>query len=214
MNTTPPVKKLRVMLVDDHIMIQLGLKDGFRQRPEIEIVGIAASGQEGMDSLIEHNPDITILDYRLPDITGAELAKKMLKQKPETPILMLTAYESEEDLWRAVKAGVKGYLSKEAGIDEICHALQTISNGGTYFPEKFARMLALRGRRQELTKREMEILELLGLGSSNKEIMTSLNLSHSTVRNHVSNLLAKLDTQDRTQAVVKAVRRGLIHLDD
>ncbi len=214
MHADTAAPKLRVMLVDDHIMIQLGLKDGLRQRLDIEIIRIAASGQEGMDGLLHDNPDIIILDYRLPDITGTELAKKMLAQRPGTPILMLTAYESEEDLWRAVKAGVKGYLSKEAGIDEICTALKKIASGGTYFPERFARMLALRGRRQELTKREMEILELLGLGNSNKEIMVSLNLSHSTVRNHVSNLLAKLDTQDRTQAVVKAVRRGLIHLDD
>ncbi len=214
MNTLTMEKTIKALLIDDHIMVQLGLKDGINRRDDLELAYTARSGLEGLQQFATFKPDVVLLDYRLPDIDGIEVAKRLVAINPEARILMLSAFESEEDVWRAVNAGVLGYLPKHCEIAEICEAMRVISRGGRYFPEKFLTMIEQRASRRDLSKREFEVLQLIASGMSNKEIMDHLTLSLPTVRNHVSSVLAKLGTKDRTQAVVKAIRRGIIHLDD
>jgi len=207
-------KPIKVLLVDDHTMMRIGLKEGMANRKDLEIIHSAKTGKEGIAAYGVHQPDVVLLDYRLPDVDGVSVAKTIIEAYPEAKILMHTAYDGEEDIWRAVKVGVLGYLTKEAEMPEVWEALITVSEGAKYFPAKIAAKIGLRETRDDLSKREYEVLQLLSAGMSNKQIMAHLNLSFSTVRDHVTHILAKLKAEDRTHAVVKAIRRGIIHLDD
>ncbi|MDQ8190530.1 response regulator transcription factor [Roseibacillus persicicus] len=205
---------IRTLIVDDHIIVRIGTIEAIASDPGMTVVGELAAGEEVCSAYASLQPDVVLMDYRLTGIDGAEATKRLLEEHPEARVLFLSVYDGEDDVGRAVEAGARGYLSKGAETSELLDAIQTIASGGTYFPAELTAKLERQKLRRPLTTRELEVLNLLIEGLSNKEIASALELSLATVKLHVSNLLVKLDVLDRTQAAVTAVRRGLVHLDD
>lgn len=207
-------ENIRILVVDDNALLRLGLTETFKIEPGLEPVGQAANSAEALELVRELRPDVVTMDYQMPGETGVECTKKILAEFPETKIVLLSVFDAEEDIWQAVRAGVKGYLTKKAGeVEEVLEAVQEIAAGGTYFPASIANKLEQRSEKDDLTPREMEVLQLLAEGCSNKEIVERLGISLPTVKLHIINLREKLKAADRTQAVVHAFKQGIIHID-
>lgn len=205
---------VKILVVDDNALLRLGLTETFNIEPGLEPVGQAANGEEALEKVRELKPDVVTMDYQMPGDNGIETTKKILAEFPHTKIVLLSVFDSEEDIFKAVKAGVRGYLTKKAGeVEEVLEAVQEIAKGGTYFPAAIASKLEDRREKDDLTPREMEVLQLLAEGCSNKEIVDRLGISLPTVKLHIINLRDKLDAADRTQAVVHAFKQGILHLD-
>jgi len=163
-----------------------------------------------MEILKRISADVILLDLRMPSINGIDLLN-LLKSEPDSPrAIILSSYELEEEIYKAVKAGARGYLSKNAPREEILAAIETVAGGGTYFPERIAQWMAERDDRSSLSAREVEILEMVSRGLTNKEIAGALQISHYTVRNHINHISAKLQVADRTEAATLALRQGII----
>ncbi len=206
---------ITVLVVDDNALLRMGLTETMNIEPGLEPVGMAANGAEAIELVRRLRPDIVTMDYQMPGMDGVECARRIIEEFPETGIILISVFDAEEDIWRAVKAGVKGYLTKKAGeVEEVVEAIQEVAAGGTYFPANLAQKLEWRKEQPELTPRELEVLQLLAAGCSNKEIMDRLDISLPTVKLHVVNLREKLGAADRTQAVVHAFKRGILHLED
>lgn len=208
-----PMEKVSVLIADDHEMVRRGLADGLKTHQEFSLAGEAADGPETVALYKETKPDVVLLDYRMPGANGDEITEELIAFDPEAKVLMLTSYDWEEDIWRAFIAGALGYVPKSAHMDQIYKGIQEVAVGRQFFPPEIMQKIEAREKRETLTQREQQVLALLSGGFSNKEIMQHLNLSTGTVRTHVSSILAKLNANDRTHAVVKAVRRGMVHLD-
>ncbi|MDZ8117798.1 response regulator transcription factor [Pontiella agarivorans] len=204
--------KISVMIVDDNGLLRVGLKDIISDEGDMTTVAEAATGEEAVGLYSECHPDVVTMDYRMPDLDGLEASKRILSQFPDAKILFLSTYEGEEDIWNAWQTGVAGYLSKADAYEHIIEAIREAAEGRSYFPAAIARKLEARKGQASLTPRELEVLKLIVAGNSNKEIMGELDLSASTVRVHVSNVLEKLGVLDRTQAAIAAVKRGIVHL--
>ncbi len=207
------MKKIRVLIADDHEMVLRGLADGIGPHPDFELAGEVSTGPDAVAAYKEQKPDVVLLDFRMPGANGDQVTEEIVAFDPEAKIIMLTSYEWEEDIWRAVIAGALGYIPKSCHMDEIYQCIVEVAAGKRYFPPNIMQKIEAREKRETLTAREQQVLSLLAGGFSNKEIMTHLSLSTGTVRTHVSSILAKLNANDRTHAVVKAVRRGMVHLD-
>lgn len=204
----------RVLVVDDNALLRLGLTETLAIEPGLEPVGAAANATEALALVRELRPDVVTMDYQMPGESGIECTRKIMQEFPDTKVVLLSVFDSEEDIWLAVQAGVKGYLTKKAGeVEDVLDAIQEIAAGGTYFPAGIAQKLERRRGQESLTRREMQVLTLLAEGCSNKEIVERLSISLPTVKLHILNLREKLDAADRTQAVVHAFKRGIIHLD-
>ncbi|MCX6853971.1 MAG: response regulator transcription factor, partial [Verrucomicrobia bacterium] len=162
----------------------------------------------------QHQPDVVIMDYHLPDQSGVETLELIRAEFPEARVLMLTIYDGEEDIYRAVSAGAKGYLTKSSECEAVLRAIRRIATGANCFPTEIAEKIRAREQRRPLTAREIEILRLLVKGHSTKEIVDMLELSMGTIRLHISIILDKLDAFDRTSAVAIAIERGIVHLGD
>ena len=207
------MEKIRVLIADDHEMVRRGLADGLATHADFSLEGEAADGPETVSLYKQARPDVVLLDYRMPGANGDEITEELIAFDPEAKVLMLTSYDWEEDIWRAFIAGALGYVPKSAHMDQIYEGIREVAAGRQFFPPEIMRKIEAREKRETLTQREQQVLALLSGGFSNKEIMQHLNLSTGTVRTHVSSILAKLNANDRTHAVVKAVRRGMVHLD-
>ena len=205
---------INILVVDDHAMVRLGLCEGLQTQDDFHLAGAVASGREALEFYADNAVDVVISDYRMPGMTGAQLTSDLIKHDPAARVLVLSVYSGEEDIFRAARAGASGYLSKAAGMEAIYEAVRALASGKNYFPIDIQKKLASRASRAELTPREKQVLGLLARGMSNKEIMSALGLSQATVKLHVSNVLSKLEVDDRTQAVLAAVKRGIVHLDD
>ena len=208
MNTLP----IRIVLVDDHLMVRLGLASMLGQERDLRVVGEASSGAEAIKQCDVHRPDVVLMDIRLPDISGVEATAVIVKQHPEIKVVMLTTYEGDEDVFQAIKAGAKAYFTKSVAGPELVQAIRSVHGGQYCLPPDIAGKLAQRYSLPELTPREREILERIAGGRSNKEIAALLNLAENTVKNHVHVILEKLGVQDRTQAVTNAIKRGILHI--
>jgi DNA-binding NarL/FixJ family response regulator len=206
-------RNIRVLIVDDHAMMRLGLSEAITGERDMTLVGEAANGPQGIELYEKLRPDVVTMDFQLPGPDGAESTARLRETFPEARVVLLSVFEGEEDIWRAVEAGAMGYVSKSAEIEEVLEAIRNIFAGDTYFPAAIAQKLAARRNRDTLTPRELEVLRLIVAGLSNKEIITALNMSEGTVKLHISNTLAKLHVADRTQAAIAAVQRGIVHLD-
>ncbi len=207
------MKKIRVLIADDHEMVLRGLADGIQTHPDFELAGEVSTGPDAIEAYKEKMPDVVLLDFRMPGANGDHVTEEIIAFDAEAKVIMLTSYEWEEDIWRAVIAGALGYLPKSCHMDEIYKGIREVAKGNRYFPPNILQKIEAREKRETLTAREEQVLMLLAGGFSNKEIMGHLNLSTGTVRTHVSSILVKLNANDRTHAVVKAVRRGMVHLD-
>ncbi|VGO22433.1 response regulator [Pontiella sulfatireligans] len=206
--------EIRVLVVDDNALLRLGLTETITIEPGLEPVGAAANATEALELVRELRPDVVTMDYQMPGESGVECTRKIMEEFPDTKVVLLSVFDSEEDIWQAVQAGVKGYLTKKAGeVEDVLEAIHEIAAGGTYFPAGIAQKLERRSGQDSLTPREMEVLTLLAEGCSNKQIVDRLGISLATVKLHILNLREKLDAADRTQAVVHAFKRGIIHLD-
>lgn len=201
---------IRVLIVDDHPIVRAGLASLLRRQSTLKLAGAAHSGEEALEMLKRSTIDVMLLDLRMPSINGIGLLN-LLKTIESRPLaIILSSYEFEEEIYQAVKAGARGFLSKNAPREEIVAAIEIVANGGTYFPEPLLKWIEERDPRSILSAREIEILEMVSKGLTNKEIASALQISYYTVRNHVNHISAKLQVADRTEAATVALRQGII----
>jgi DNA-binding NarL/FixJ family response regulator len=209
------LSRIRVFIVDDHYVLRVGLRDMLQTEPDVEVVGTAASANEALEALSKPlEIDILLTDLRMPDRTGDELVNELHKTREDLRVIFLSAYHSDEDVLNAVKAGGMGYLLKTATMEQILQAIRQVHSGSTYFPPNISKQLAQRLTRDELTVRELEVLRWAAHGLRNREIGLKLFISENTVRNHMVNLMAKLGTTHRTEAIAIGIQRGLVRLRD
>lgn len=207
------MRTIRVLIVDDHAMMRLGLAEAINGERDMTVVAEAGNGAQALDLYRHQKPDVVTMDFQIPGADGAESTRRLREAFPEARVVILSVFEGEEDIWRAVEAGASGYVSKAAEIEEVLEAIRHVFAGDTYFPAAIARKLAERRSRVTLTARELEVLRHIVAGRTNKEIAAALKTSEATVKLHISNTLAKLQVADRTQAAVAAVQRGIVRLD-
>jgi two-component system NarL family response regulator len=205
--------RVRIVIIDDHPIIREGLGALIRTQPDLNIVAEASDGSEAVGLYLQHRPDIVLMDLSMPGVGGVEATSAIRKQFPSAKILVLTMRTGDEDIHRALKAGAKGYLLKECSSTQLFEAIRAVHNGRRYIPASVAIQLAERPPASELTDRELQILTRLATGKSNKEIADALEISETTVKGHVSNILVKLGAGDRTEAVITALKRGIVHLN-
>ena len=203
--------KIRVLVVDDHPVVRHGLVSILRWEQDMELVGEAADGVEAVRLILEQQPDVVLLDLRLPELSGIEVMKAVRAQQPRVRFLVLTTYDTDSYIGPALAAGAQGYLLKDAMPDELADAVRALMQGGAALePGVAARLLErMSDTGDELSARELEVLRLVVLGASNKAIAARLNLSENTVKSHMSHIFAKLQVQSRAEAVAIALQRGL-----
>lgn len=206
-------EKIRILVVDDHHIVRQGLVALLSTVSDIEVVAEAGDGSEAVELHRKLLPDITIMDLRLPRMSGVDAIIAIRSASPQARFIVLTTFDGDEDIYRALQAGAKGYLLKGMTADELTDAIRTVHAGKTRIPTVVAERLAERVSGTELTTREHEVLRLIVQGHSNKEIGNQLHISEATVKTHINNLLSKLGVSDRTQAATTALQRGLVHLD-
>jgi two-component system NarL family response regulator len=205
---------IRIAIVDDHPAILIGLRSMLSMQPGLQVVATLSSGAQLNALLPDESPDLFLVDIRMPDVSGIECIQIIRCRYPEARILMITSYDLNEDVFRALEAGAAGYITKNAGKDEMLLAIQRIRAGKRYLSPAVAQKLRERGPRAAITTRELEILRFVAKGKTNRQIGEQLSISQITVRNHVNSLIAKLQAQDRTDAAVSALKLGLLHLED
>jgi two-component system, NarL family, response regulator len=202
--------KITILIVDDHPVVRAGLASMLGTQDSLKVVGAAWNGQEAFALIERHQPQVMLLDLRMPGMNGIETLQA-LRALPNPPrVLVLTNFETDEDVYRAVRAGAQGYLVKSTTQQEMIEAIKTVASGRRYFPAQIASRLAQRMSRSNLTAREREILEMISKGLTNKQIGSALDISANTARNHVNNIIEKLDVADRTEAVTTAIQQGLL----
>jgi two-component system NarL family response regulator len=205
--------KIRVLIVDDHKVVRVGLATMIGRERDMEVVAEAADGPAALAAYATHKPDVVLLDLRLPDMGGAEIITRLRKSDPQAKVIVLTSYDSDEDIFRAVEAGARGYLLKGAFPEGILEeAIRTVHAGSRLIPPAVADRLADRLGAPNLTPREIAVLELVARGLSNREIGAALSTSPGTVKTHLERVYAKLGVGDRTAAALTAIRRGLVTL--
>ncbi len=210
---------IRVFLVDDHAVLRQGLRLILQAVPEIQVVGEAASGQEALDRVPVVRPDVVLLDISLPDVDGLEVAQRLRDLAPDTRIIMLTVSDNRQDVVRAARAGVRGYILKSADAEEVIQAIREVVKGGAVFPPRLTALLLEAMTRPApnqvaFTERELAVLRLIARGLGNKEIAARLSLSENTVKTHVRNILSKLNARSRAEAAAYAVRAGIVPNED
>ena len=203
---------MRLLLCDDHFVVRSGLAASLSLEEDLEIAAEASTAEEALEAYGKENPDLVLMDLQLGDGSGIDATEKIRKADPEARVLMFSSFARDEDIHRAILAGALGYLRKTAPREELLEAVRAVASGKRHLPPEIAARLADRIGRQDPSPREMEVLTLVSKGNSNKEIASELGLSEETVKHHISNLLAKLEARDRTQAVTEALRRGLLDM--
>jgi DNA-binding NarL/FixJ family response regulator len=201
---------IRVLVVEDHHVVRQGLVSLLNVVEGMEVVGEAADGVEAIAQYRKHQPDITLIDLRLPRMSGVDAIQRIRMESPQSRFIVLTTYDGDEDIYRALKAGAKAYLLKGMTTDELITAIHAVNAGRSHIPPAIAEKLAERMGAEELTPREMDVLEQIVAGKSNKEIADELGVSEATVKTHINSLLGKLGVTDRTQAATAAIRRGIV----
>jgi DNA-binding NarL/FixJ family response regulator len=205
---------IRILLVDDHPVVRAGLASMLSTIPGITVCGAASTGEEALQLIDSEQPDVLLLDLRMPGMTGIELLRA-IRAKPSAPkALVLTSYESDEEIYRAIEAGAQGYLLKSTPQAEIITAIQAVYGGRHHIPPRIAARLAERMVRTALTQRELEILEMVVRGLTNKQIGNALQISENTARNHINSIIRKLDVSGRTEAATAAIQQGLVRMPD
>jgi DNA-binding NarL/FixJ family response regulator len=208
----PDKRATRILIVDDHPVIQAGLMSMLSTHPEVKVMGSASSGEEALARMEEDMPDIVLLDLRMPGMTGIDILLAMREKKASARAIVLTSFETDENIYRAIQIGAQGYLLKDTSQREMLQAIATVHGGRKYIPAQIAARLAERMMRSSLTTRELEILNMLSKGLTNKQIGRALKISDNTVRNHVNSILEKLEVADRTEAVTVAIQQGIIQV--
>ena len=205
--------KIRILLVDDHFFVRMGLRDSLNDEDDLAVIAEAGNFDEALAAFEEHQPDIVLMDLKMPGKDGVETAAAIREKNSAAKFIMLSVEEAENDIHRSVQAGAKGYLPKSIDREELLEAIHCVHRGETYFPAQIAQRLAAHAERPELTDREMQVLELIVQGHSNKEAAAKLGVTEPTIKQHAGHLFKKLNVLDRTQAVTAAIQRGIVKLD-
>ena len=203
-------RRIRVLIVEDQFFARMGLSMSFKLEPDMDVVAEAECGQDAVNLFTEHQPDVTILDGQLPDMHGTDVAREIVRRHGPSRLLFFSVEDTEEDVHRAVSAGVSGYVTKLCPRPELLHAVRSVAAGKRYFPQPLLGKLNERRSHVTLSSREMEVLRGMAKGWPNKVIAAELNVSAETVKTFVTRILSKLDVEDRTQAVMRALERGLL----
>lgn len=203
---------IRIMTVDDHPIFRDGLAALLAAYPDFELVAEAADGVRAVEFFRLHRPDVTLMDLSMPVMGGAEAIEKITVEFPDARVIALTTYEGDADIHRALQAGARGYLLKDAIRTQVADAIRSVYRGGLVLPPAVAQRLAEFTPRVELTERELEVMALMAKGMSNKEVAVAIGRTEATVKVHVQHILEKLEVGDRTEAVTVALKRGIIHL--
>ena len=206
------VRKIRILIVDDHPLMRVGVAAIIDGRPNMQTVAQACTGEEAVTLYEQHLPDITLMDLRLPGMSGVDAIRAIRRRHPQARFVVLTTYEGDEDIHQALEAGTQGYIIKGMPYDSLIQALERVHAGGRFLPPPVKRALASRTPDSELSHRERQVLQLLATGNSNRSIGELLGITEATVKSHVSTILMRMNAGDRTQAVVSALQRGLVHL--
>ena len=201
---------IRVLVVEDHNVVRQGLVALINLVDGVQVIGEAADGAEAITQYRKHQPDVTLIDLRLPKVSGVEVIRQVRAETPQARFVVLTTYDGDEDIYRALKAGAKAYLLKGMTTEELVATIREVHAGRSHIPAAIAERLAERMGTEDLTPREAEVLEQIVAGKSNKEIATELDISEATVKTHINTLLSKLGVTDRTQAATAAIRRGIV----
>jgi len=204
---------IRILVADDHPVVRTGLTAVLAQQPDLELVAEAENGERAVALYREHHPDVCLMDLRMPVMDGVEAIRTITTEFPSARILALTTYEGDADIRRALEAGARGYLLKDMLLTDVIRAVRAVHRGERVIPNAVAARLAEFPERSDLTERELEILQLVARGLSNKEAARAIGRTDETVKIHLKNVFTKLGVADRTEAVTVALTRGLIHLD-
>jgi DNA-binding NarL/FixJ family response regulator len=204
---------IRVMLVDDHPAFRKGLAALVESEPDLQVVAEAGDGLQALEIYRRKRPDVVLMDLRLPGMGGVEATIAIRKEFPDARIIVLTTFDLDEDIYRAIQSGAKSYLLKDTSDQQLADTIRAVHAGKQPLLPKVAERLAARQHRAELSPREMDVLRLLIKGRSNKEIGTALFVGEDTVKAHLKTLFAKLGVQDRTEAAISAIRHGIVHLE-
>lgn len=205
-------ERIRILVAEDHLVARVGVTTIVNMQPDMMVIAEASNGQQAVELYRQHVPDVALLDMRMPILDGVAAAKAIRGEFPGARMIALTTYGGDEDIRRALAAGVQAYLTKDVLHDELLKAIRAVHAGQTYLPSAVAAALAAQMPRPDLSAREVQVLELIVAGQANKQIAYSLGIAEHTVKNHVKNILSKLGVQDRTQAATAAIQRGIIHL--
>jgi DNA-binding NarL/FixJ family response regulator len=206
-------KPIRILVVDDHFMVRMGLTASLNVEPDMEVVAEVGTGEGALDAYNKHRPNLVIMDVRLPGMSGADTTAAILHEFPDACILMLSTHSGEEEIYRAMQSGARGYVLKSVMREDLLRAIREVHQGKRHLDPIVASHLAERISHKSLTGRELEVLKMVAKGWGNKEIATALNIAEVTVKLHVSHVLEKLNVKDRTEAATAAVQRGIISLD-
>jgi DNA-binding NarL/FixJ family response regulator len=204
--------KIRVMVIDDQAVVRQGFVALINTVHDMEIVAEGINGQQAIELFRQHEPDITLMDLRMPVLSGVAAIAAIRQEFPSARIIVLTTYDGDEDIYRSLQAGAQGYLLKDMFFEELEAAIRKVHAGARLIPGSVAERLAARMSSSELTGRELEVLRQIVGGKSNKEIAGALNITEATVKSHINNILSKLGVSDRTQAATTALQRGIVHL--
>jgi DNA-binding NarL/FixJ family response regulator len=205
-------EKIRVLIADDHTTVLAGLAAILGMQPDMVVVAEASNGHEAVKLWKKHSPDVTMLDLQMPELDGLGAINEIHRLDASARVIVLTTYDTDGDICRAIKAGAKGYLLKDAPRAELLDCIRKVNTGATCIPEALVQKLAMGISSEKLTERELEVLNLLARGQGNKEIGETLHISEFTVKGHLSNIFTKLDVISRTEAINVAIRRGLVKI--
>jgi len=205
-------KKIRIVVIDDQAVVRQGFVSLINTVADMEVVAEGTNGQQAVDLYREHKPDVMLTDLRMPVLSGVEAIAAIRREFPGARIIVLTTYDGDEDIYRSLQAGAQGYLLKDVFFEDLEDAIRKVHAGSRRIPAVVAERLAERMSGSDLTGRELEVLQQIVAGKSNKEIGAQLNISEATVKSHINNILSKLGVSDRTQAATTALQRGIVHL--
>jgi two-component system NarL family response regulator len=204
---------IRLLVVDDHQAFRMGLVSIIEECPEMKVVAEAGTGDEAVRLCKNHLPDVVLMDLRLPGLSGVDATLTIRKECPQCRVIVITTYDGDEDIYRALQSGAQAYLLKDMSKEEMVEAIRSVHAGRHCIPANVASRLAQRFGRPEITPREIEVLKLIMKGNSNKEIGAALSITEDTVKGHLKALYGKLGVSDRTQAVIYALQHGIMHLE-
>jgi DNA-binding NarL/FixJ family response regulator len=206
-------KPIRILVVDDHFMVRMGLSASLNVEPDMEVVAEAGNGEAALEAYRKHHPSLVMMDLRLPGMSGTDCTAAMIHEFPDAHVLILSTHSGEEEIYRAMQAGARGYVVKSIIREELLRAVREVHQGRGYLDPIVAAHLTERLSHRALSGREVEVLRMVAKGLGNKEIASALNIAEVTVKLHVSHVLEKLNVKDRTQASTVALQRGIISLD-
>jgi DNA-binding NarL/FixJ family response regulator len=207
--TAPPI---RILYIDDHTLVREGVAALINRQPDMQVIAEAATGNEGVEQFRFYRPDVSLVDLRLPGLSGIEVIAKILDESPGARILVISSSEGDVDIHRALSAGALGYVLKGMPREALLEAIRKVHRGEKAIPPEVAAAVAGHLTDDPLTSREIEVLKIVATGARNKEIAVNLGISEETVKMHVKSIISKLGAEDRTGAVTTAIKRGVIHL--